>query len=123
MPESAGDSVQADPKPLAAWLVVARSPDRATGPDRRSPSAPSARVFGETCGRRKWHGRETVPQQCILSPGQDAKPQAAGPSPCPHEERHRPGVGVADAAERVELEALDQPQRLPRLVGVVAEVD
>jgi hypothetical protein len=38
--------------------VVARSPDRATGPDRRSPD-----FEAETCGRRPWSGQETRPQQ------------------------------------------------------------
>src|SRR5437762_11779914 len=36
--------------------VVARSPDRATLADRRSPA------LLETFGRGPWHGQETVPQ-------------------------------------------------------------
>src|SRR5205823_6058959 len=36
--------------------VVARSPDRATSPDRRSPCPCKRR---ETFGRAVWHGRET----------------------------------------------------------------
>src|ERR1019366_10395994 len=36
--------------------VVARSPDRVTGSDRRSPT------LRETFGHAKWHGQETVPQ-------------------------------------------------------------
>src|SRR5262249_45524778 len=41
----------------APTLVVARSPDRATTPDRRSPTP------RETFGRSLWHGQETVPQR------------------------------------------------------------
>src|ERR1019366_2553136 len=37
--------------------VVARSPDRATLHDRRSPENP------ETCGPVRWHGQETVSQR------------------------------------------------------------
>ncbi len=37
--------------------VVARSPDRATGPTAGLPLLP------ETCGHKPWHGQETVPQQ------------------------------------------------------------
>src|SRR5216683_226489 len=46
----------------AHTLVVARSPDRATCPDRRSPVR-----RGETFGQSPWHGQETVPQQATTS--------------------------------------------------------
>jgi dolichol-phosphate mannosyltransferase len=48
----AGDALSPPP-------VVARSPDRATDSDRRSPVG----VGAETFGRLRWHGRETVPQR------------------------------------------------------------
>jgi alpha/beta superfamily hydrolase len=48
--------------------AVARSPDRATGPDRRSPEASGAgEASSETCGRPGWHGQETVPQRAGYS--------------------------------------------------------
>jgi hypothetical protein len=44
--------------------VVARSPDRDTQPDQRSPATPGAGADSrETCGRSRWHGQETVPQR------------------------------------------------------------
>src|SRR5262249_20612019 len=52
------------PGVFLVWsLVVARSPDRATGLDRRSPLRNLSRGKEETFGRRQWHGQETVPQQ------------------------------------------------------------
>src|SRR5438552_8523342 len=45
-----------DGKPVDVASVVARSPDRATGPDRRSPPTSGALRSAD------WHGRETVPQ-------------------------------------------------------------
>jgi hydrogenase expression/formation protein HypE len=48
--------------------VVARSPDRAARPDRRSPSSSerySPPSEEETFGRGGWHGQETVPQQRV----------------------------------------------------------
>jgi len=48
---------------------VARSGDRATRLDRRSPVPCTTRKdVVETCGRRKWHGRETVPQHGFAQP-------------------------------------------------------
>ena len=49
-----------------------RSPDRATRPDRRSPLTPAVGSGSqETCGRPKWHGRETghnaVPRPQIVA--------------------------------------------------------
>jgi cytochrome c oxidase assembly factor CtaG len=44
--------------------VVARSPDRATVADRRSPQTPPAlHGLEETFGQSGWHGPETVPQR------------------------------------------------------------
>jgi hypothetical protein len=44
--------------------VVARSPDRATRTDRRSPETREAlEGLVETFGQVQWHGRETVPQR------------------------------------------------------------
>ena len=59
--------------------VVARSPDRATLLDRRSPAtcgANEGRV--ETFGRMQWHGQETVPQHGAADgSATPAKPRAA----------------------------------------------
>src|SRR5262249_41591869 len=44
--------------------VVARSPDRATRADRRSPrTRATPEGFRETFRRRTWHGQATVPQR------------------------------------------------------------
>jgi hypothetical protein len=65
--------------------VVARSPDRATAADRRSPASRwSLDEFVETFGQAPWHGQETVPQQgarlviggCAIAAAM-SKPQAA----------------------------------------------
>src|SRR6266545_2365466 len=49
--------------------VVARSPDRATGTDRRSPATPG------DLRSQEWHGQETVPQRrlCPVGPTHKAR--------------------------------------------------
>ena len=49
------ETLPSEPSP-SLGSVMARSPDRAMGFDRRSPA------LQETCGQPEWHGRETVPQ-------------------------------------------------------------
>src|SRR5260370_1643669 len=55
---------------LAATAVVARSPDRATLPDRRSPRSQ------ETFGQPPWPGREALPQL-----GEGRRPSGSRPGP------------------------------------------
>ncbi len=55
--------------PVEAW-----SPDRATQSDRRSPTTPGAGEHsGETFGRPRWHGQETVPQRDETVPQRDSR--------------------------------------------------
>ena len=65
--------------PVVAHPVVARSPDRATAPDRRSPQSSGKAV--ETFGRGEWHGRETVPQQGGPPPSEPYRAVRATPTP------------------------------------------
>jgi hypothetical protein len=51
-----------------AEAVVARSPDRATAADRRSPKKRRGlHPSRETCGQATWPGRATVPQRGMQS--------------------------------------------------------
>src|SRR5258708_34885571 len=57
-----GEAVDRSPigdRSVVALSVVARSPDRATGLDRRSPSVQGQ---GDLRSGPVWHGQETVPQ-------------------------------------------------------------
>src|SRR5262249_43306407 len=55
---SAAVTGSGDPATTPETLVVVRSPDRTTLPDRRSPGVSKE----ETFGRRRWPGQETRPQ-------------------------------------------------------------